>query len=83
MSCTSRLPVYVLFAAAFFHNSGQNIIFALYLIGIAMAIITGLIMKRSLLPGDTSHFLIELPNYNLPTLRGLAAYLGSGQSVYH
>ena len=72
MSCGARLPVYALFAAAFFPNSGQNIVFALYLTGIAVAIVTGLLMKRTLLPGNSSGFMMELPPYHLPTLKGIS-----------
>ena len=72
MSCGARLPVYALFAAAFFPNSGQNIVFALYLTGIAVAILTGLLMKRTLLPGKSSGFMMELPPYHLPTLKGIS-----------
>ncbi len=71
MSCGARLPVYALFAAAFFPASGQNVVFALYLTGIAVAILTGLMMKKSLLPGSSSGFVMELPPYHLPTLRGI------------
>ncbi len=71
MSCGARLPVYALFAAAFFPSSGQNVVFALYLTGIAVAILTGLAMKKSLLPGNSSGFMMELPSYHLPTLRGV------------
>ncbi len=72
MSCGARLPVYVLFAAAFFPDNGQNLVFALYLIGILMAVVTGLIMKHSLLSGDSSGFVMELPTYHIPTLKGVA-----------
>ncbi|MGD9254701.1 MAG: Fe(2+) transporter permease subunit FeoB [Chromatiales bacterium] len=71
MSCGARLPVYALFAAAFFPASGQNIVFALYLVGIAVAILTGLLMRKTLMPGSSSGFMMELPPYHLPTLRGL------------
>ncbi|MCP4389483.1 MAG: Fe(2+) transporter permease subunit FeoB, partial [Gammaproteobacteria bacterium] len=71
MSCGARLPVYVLFAAAFFPSNGQNLVFALYLIGIAMAVLTGLVMKHSLLSGESSGFLMEMPTYHLPTLKGV------------
>jgi ferrous iron transport protein B len=71
MSCGARLPVYVLFAAAFFPHSGQNVVFALYLTGIAVALLTGLVMKRTLLAGDSTGFVMELPPYHLPTLRGV------------
>ncbi len=71
MSCGARLPVYVLFAAAFFPSNGQNLVFALYLIGILMAIATGLVMKHSLLSGESSGFLMEMPTYHIPTLKGI------------
>jgi len=71
MSCGARLPVYALFAAAFFPSHGQNLVFGLYLIGIVVAILTGLIMKRTLLSGSSTGFLMELPAYHLPTLRGI------------
>ncbi|MCF7988965.1 MAG: Fe(2+) transporter permease subunit FeoB [Thiohalocapsa sp.] len=71
MSCGARLPVYVLFAAAFFPQSGQNVVFALYLTGIAVALLTGLVMKRTLLAGTSTGFMMELPPYHLPTLRGV------------
>jgi ferrous iron transport protein B len=71
MSCGARLPVYALFAAAFFPVGGQNVVFALYLIGIAFAVLTGLVLKNTLLQGETSAFLMELPPYHLPTLKGV------------
>jgi len=71
MSCGARLPVYVLFAAAFFPHSGQNLVFALYLIGILVAVLTGLLMQRTLLPGESTGFMMELPPYHLPTLKGI------------
>jgi ferrous iron transport protein B len=71
MSCGARLPVYALFVAAFFPSNGQNLVFALYLIGIIVAILTGLVMKRTLLPGESSGFMMELPPYHMPTLKGI------------
>ena len=71
MSCGARLPVYALFAAAFFPHSGQNIVFLLYLTGIAVAVLTGLLMKKTLLPGESSGFMMELPHYHLPTVKGI------------
>ena len=72
MSCGARLAVYALFAAAFFPVGGQNIVFALYLIGVLFAVLTGLILKRAFKGGaDTSDFLMELPNYQLPSFRNL------------
>jgi len=71
MSCGARLAVYALFAAAFFPSGGQNIVFGLYLIGIAAAVITGVIVKRTILTGETTPFIMELPNYHVPRMRDI------------
>mgnify|MGYP001589818009 CR=1 FL=1 len=72
MSCGARLAVYALFAAAFFPVGGQNVVFALYLIGVIFAIFTGLILKRAFKGNETSDFLMELPGYQLPSFKNLA-----------
>ena len=71
MSCGARLPVYALFVAAFFPTNGQNLVFALYLIGITVAVLTGLLMKKTILSGESSGFMMELPPYHMPTLKGI------------
>jgi len=71
MSCSARLPVYALFAAAFFPVAGQNLVFALYLIGLLAAVLTGLVLKLTLLPGAAAPFVMELPPYRLPTLKAV------------
>lgn len=71
MSCGARLPVYALFAAAFFSTWGQNLVFLLYMIGICAAILTGLVLKRTLLQGGVTPFVMELPTYHLPTVKGI------------
>ena len=71
MSCGARLPVYALFAAAFFPVGGQNVVFLLYLAGIFFAILTGLILKTTLLKGSITPFVMELPPYHVPTLKSV------------
>lgn len=71
MSCGARLPVYVLFAAAFFPEGAQNVVFGLYLIGIAVAVLTGLVLKKTLLKGEATPFIMELPPYHMPTVKGV------------
>ncbi|GAA0814171.1 Fe(2+) transporter permease subunit FeoB [Colwellia asteriadis] len=71
MSCGARLPVYALFAAAFFPDNGQNLVFLLYLIGIAVAIFTGFLLKKTVLSGNSSLNVMELPNYAFPSLKSL------------
>jgi len=72
MSCGARLSVYALFAAAFFPVGGQNIVFALYLIGITVAVLSAFIVRKHLVQQQSSNFLIELPAYHLPTIKGLS-----------
>jgi len=71
MSCGARLPVYTLFAAAFFPNKGGTVIFGIYIIGIALAVLTGLLFKSTLLKGEVTSFVMELPPYHLPTFSGV------------
>ena len=68
VSCTARLAVYTLFCYIFFPNNTQNIIFILYIIGILMAILTGLLVKNRSQKIINSNMLIELPDYKLPKL---------------
>jgi ferrous iron transport protein B len=72
MSCGARLPVYALFAAAFFPESGQNLVFLLYLIGIAAAIFTGFLLKKTVLSGTSSLNIMELPPYELPKIGSIS-----------
>ncbi|MCG8494693.1 MAG: Fe(2+) transporter permease subunit FeoB [Enterobacterales bacterium] len=71
MSCGARLTVYALFAAAFFPQNGQNVVFGLYLIGILLAVVSGFIIRKFMMPSDLSPFIMELPQYHLPTLKGM------------
>ncbi len=71
MSCGARLPVYTLFAAAFFPRQGGLVIFGIYLIGIALAVLTGLLFKSTLLRGESPSLVMELPPYHLPTFSGV------------
>jgi ferrous iron transport protein B len=66
MSCGARLPVYALFVAAFFPDNGQNLVFLLYLLGIAVAVLTGFVLKRTLFGGRATPLLVELPSYQAP-----------------
>lgn len=74
MSCGARLPVYALFGAAFFGAAAGTMVFSLYLVGIAVAIITGLILKRTLFKGEASYFVMELPPYHSPKMGNVLQY---------
>lgn len=69
MSCSARLPVYIVFTGAFFSANQGIVIFSLYLLGIVLAIGVGVIFKKLIFKGETSHFVMELPPYRLPTLK--------------
>ena len=65
MSCGARLPIYGLMTAAFFPRYAGLVVFGLYLLGPVMAIISGLILKRSVFQGEPAPFLLELPPYRM------------------
>ncbi|MBR2306594.1 MAG: ferrous iron transport protein B, partial [Fibrobacter sp.] len=71
MSCGARLPVYALFAAAFFGKMAGTVVFLLYLAGVLFAIAYGLFLKKSLFQGQASNFVMELPPYHLPKFKSL------------
>ena len=71
MSCGARLPIYGLMTAAFFPRYAGLVVFGLYLLGPVMAIISGLILKRSVFQGEPAPFLLELPPYRMPTLQNI------------
>jgi ferrous iron transport protein B len=71
MSCGARLAVYVLFASAFFPKSAQNIVFLLYLLGIFFAIATGFLLRKTILKGEADDFFMELPGYQIPSLKNV------------
>jgi len=72
MSCGARLPVYIVITSAFFPHNAQNMIFALYIIGILLALATGLLLKGTVYKGNLAPFVMELPQYHRPKI-GAAA----------
>ncbi len=68
MSCGARLAIFAVFTAAFFPAGGQNIVFMLYFIGMIAAVLTGFILRKTMLKGDLTPLVLELPAYHLPTL---------------
>ncbi|AOV16304.1 ferrous iron transport protein B [Acidihalobacter aeolianus] len=82
MSCSARLTVYMAFVAVFFREHGGQLVFALYILGIAVAIFTAFILKRTALRGEASPFVMELPAYRLPTLRGMLRNTWDRLSVF-
>jgi len=76
MSCSARLPVYMVFGLAFFGSDAGRLIWAMYALGIVMAVVMGAIFSRTVLPRDQdTAFVLELPPYRLPTLKGLLIHM--------
>ena len=72
MSCGAKLPIYLMFAATLFTQYNQTlIIYSIYMIGIVVAVIGALILSNTLFKGETSNFIMELPQYRIPTLRSV------------
>ena len=75
MSCTAKVPIYGFFIAAFFPGQGWWMMTAVYLLGIAVGILVALLFKRTLFKGDAVPFIMELPNYRLPSPRSVLQLL--------
>ncbi|TYB31174.1 MAG: ferrous iron transport protein B [Candidatus Mcinerneyibacterium aminivorans] len=69
MSCGARLPVYILFTAVFFRTNQTNIIFSLYLLGIATAVLIGYLLRKTIFKGKEHQLIMELPPYRIPSLK--------------
>ena len=82
MSCSARLPVYVLFAGIFFPRRAGQVIFGLYLFGIVMSVLLGMLFNKILLKGQEEPFVMELPPYRLPALRGLIVHMWDKVTIY-
>ena len=72
MSCSAKLPIYTLLTAAFFPEHGALVMILLYLIGILLAILVGLAFKNTMFSGNPVPFVMELPNYRLPSPKSVA-----------
>lgn len=72
MSCGAKLPIYAMFAATLFADSNQTaIVFSIYMLGIVVAIISALLLNKFAFKSDTSNFIMELPQYRVPTLKSV------------
>ena len=71
MSCSAKLPIYAVFTAAFFPKYGALVMMLLYVMGMAIGIVCALIMKSTLYKGNPVPFVMELPNYRLPSLKSV------------
>lgn len=74
MSCSARLPVYILFVSAFFPQNSGTVLFSLYIIGVLLAILVGFLLRKTLFRGDAPAFIMELPPYRMPSLNNLMVH---------
>lgn len=74
-SCGAKLPIWAIFAAAIFPNNAATAVFSIYFIGIAAAVVTAIILRKTVLKGAASVFIMELPAYHMPRLRNLIPHL--------
>jgi ferrous iron transport protein B len=75
MSCSAKLPIYGFFAAAFFPNNSAIVMILLYALGIATAVFMAIIMKLSIFKGEPVPFVMELPNYRMPSAKSVCQLL--------
>ena len=71
MSCSARLPIYLVLVGAFFPNNGSLVLLGIYVIGIALAVIMARLFSRFLVKGDDTPFVMELPPYRMPTMKSI------------
>ncbi len=82
MSCSARLPVYVLFAGAFFNKHGGLVLFGLYTTGVVLAVIMARVFKKFLIKGEDIPFVMELPPYRMPTGKAIFRHMWDKASQY-
>ena len=75
MSCSAKLPIYAFFTAAFFPASGAAVMVGLYFGGMAVGVLAALLMRKSLFSGEAVPFVMELPNYRMPSARNVGQLL--------
>lgn len=82
MSCGARLPIYILFAGAFFTAYQGLVVFSMYAIGTSLAILLAWFFRKKLITGESGHFVMELPPYHLPTITGVIIHMWERGRVF-
>ncbi|MEI6437235.1 MAG: ferrous iron transport protein B [Candidatus Omnitrophota bacterium] len=82
ISCSARLPVYILLAGAFFGKNAGTVIFGIYLTGIVLAILMGQLFRKTLFKGDAAPFVMELPPYRMPSLKSILIHMWEKGSIF-
>lgn len=82
MSCSARLPIYILLVGTFFPSSASLVLIGLYLAGIVVAVVTARLMRRFMFPVDETPFVMELPPYRIPTVRATVRHMWEKGAQY-
>lgn len=82
MSCSARLPVYILFVSAFFAKHGSLIMLGLYGVGILVAVVTALLLRKSFFKEEDTPFVMELPPYRMPTVKSVITHMWERSKMY-
>ncbi|MBF8982423.1 ferrous iron transport protein B [Lutibacter sp. B2] len=82
MSCGARLPIYILFAGVFFPGKESTVVYSLYMLGIVVAILAALTFKKTLFKGAAVPFIMELPPYRIPTIKGTGIHVWERVKAY-
>ena len=82
MSCSAKLPVYIVLAGAFFGPRAGTVIFLIYLLGIVLSIVTGRLFRSVLLKGADAPFVMELPPYRVPMLKSLVIHMWDRSRIF-
>jgi len=82
MSCSARLPIYIVIAGAFFADKAGTVIFGIYLIGILLSILTGRLLRTTLLRGQDAPFVMELPPYRVPMMKSVLIHMWERSKMF-
>ena len=82
MSCSAKLPVYIILAGAFFGAKAGTVIFGIYILGIILSIITGRLFRSTLLKGADAPFVMELPPYRIPMIKSLLIHMWDRSKIF-
>jgi ferrous iron transport protein B len=80
--CGAKIPIYALFLGAFFFKSGATVFFLFYVIGVAFAVLMAKLFRVFLLPGEATPFIMELPPYRVPTVKGVLIHMWERSWMY-
>ena len=82
MTCGAKLPVHILLAGTFFPENAGNMVFLIYITGVALALVSAKIFRKTVLKGNETPFVMELPPYRVPTLKGIFWHIWDKTGLY-